>query len=111
MQLILWVFRAVILFALASFAVLNIMQVPVDFFFQKIEAPLVLILLAFFICGAIFGLLSVTGTYFRQRREISRLKRELAASEEKLRQNLSVLIESEEDTQNTSLVINPALSV
>jgi uncharacterized integral membrane protein len=38
---------------------------------------LVIALLAFFIGGVILGALSLLGVIFRQRREISRLKREL----------------------------------
>ena len=39
------------------------------------EAPLVIILLAFFSGGAILGVLSLLGVIYRQRREIARLKR------------------------------------
>jgi len=39
---------------------------------------LVIVLLVFFASGAILGILSVVGVIFRQRREIFRLKREMA---------------------------------
>ena len=42
---------------------------------KKQEAPLVIVLLAFFAGGAVLGVLSVMGVIYRQRREISRLKR------------------------------------
>ncbi len=42
------------------------------------QAPLVLALLAFFVGGVIIGALSLLGVLFRQRREISRLKKAAA---------------------------------
>ena len=43
------------------------------------EAPLVLVLLAFFLLGALLGVLACFSRWLRQRREILRLKRELRA--------------------------------
>ena len=43
------------------------------------EAPLVLMLLAFFALGALLGVLACLSRWFRQRREVLRLKRELRA--------------------------------
>ena len=43
------------------------------------EAPLVLVLLAFFVLGALLGVLACFSRWLRQRREILRLKRELRA--------------------------------
>ena len=39
------------------------------------QAPLVIVLLLFFVGGALLGALSLVGVLFRQRREISRLRR------------------------------------
>ena len=46
------------------------------------QAPLVVLLLAFFAGGAVLGALSLVGTIFRQRREISQLKRALGKAEQ-----------------------------
>ena len=71
-----WVVRLIIFVALTLFAILNTEPVSLRFFAGYVwQAPLVLVLLAFFIGGVILGALSLLGVIFRQRREISRLKR------------------------------------
>ena len=74
-----WVARLIIFVFLVVFAMQNTAQVTLtlapDYQWQ---APLVILLLAFFAGGAILGLLSLLGMIFGQRREISRLKRMLA---------------------------------
>ena len=45
-------------------------------------APLVALLLAFFVAGAVFGLLAMLGAHIAQRREIARLRRETAPAED-----------------------------
>lgn len=71
-----WAIRLIIFAFLLVFAIQNTDPVNLHFFFdQAWQAPLVIVLLAFFAGGAILGVLSVAGVLFRQRREISRLKR------------------------------------
>lgn len=71
-----WAVRFIIFAFLLVFAIQNTDPVNLHFFFdQAWQAPLVIVLLAFFAGGAILGVLSVAGVLFRQRREISRLKR------------------------------------
>lgn len=45
----------------------------------SLSAPLVIFLLGFFVLGVVFGLLTAVPSWFRGRREIARLKKELAA--------------------------------
>lgn len=74
-----WALRLVIFCVLAAFAFQNTQ--PVDLHLlpsQSWQAPLVIVLLAFFVVGALLGVLSLLGVIYRQRREISRLKREQA---------------------------------
>jgi uncharacterized integral membrane protein len=73
-----WVLRFIIVSFLIVFAIQNtelvILRVMPGYFW---EAPLVVVLLAFFAAGAVLGVLSVLGIIYRQRREVVRLKREL----------------------------------
>lgn len=73
-----WAIRLVIFAFLLVFAVQNTDPVSLNFLLgQTWQAPLVIVLLAFFCSGAVLGVLSLLGVIYRQRREISRLKREL----------------------------------
>ena len=55
----------------------NTGPVSVRFFLDTAwQAPLIIIVLAFFAGGAALGVLSLLGTVFGLRREVSRLKRE-----------------------------------
>ena len=74
-----WAVRLIIFSFLLVFAIGNTQPTTLHFILDYAwEAPLVIVLLAFFAGGAILGVLSVVGVIFRQRREISRLKREAA---------------------------------
>lgn len=75
-----WAIRLIIFVVLLVFAVQNTDPVSLRFFTGQVwEAPLVLILLGFFVGGVVLGALSLLGVIFRQRREISRLKRSASA--------------------------------
>ena len=77
MRVMLWGCRIFIFLFLLAFALKNSDLVSVRFFFDTVwQAPLVIIVLAFFAGGAALGVLSLLGTVFGLRREVSRLKRE-----------------------------------
>lgn len=79
MTVLTWVVRLIIFSLLLVFAIRNTQPISLQLILDHVwEAPLVIVLLAFFGGGAILGLLSVVGVVLRQRREISRLKREVA---------------------------------
>jgi len=79
MTFLTWAIRLIIFSFLVLFAIQNTEPVSLHLLLdQAWEAPLVIVLLGFFAGGAMLGVLSVVGVIFRQRREISRLKRELA---------------------------------
>jgi len=71
----------VILFILFfGFALKNTQEVDLRFFLDyELRGPLVLMLLAFFIAGAALGILALTPTVFRQRRERSQHKNTIQA--------------------------------
>ena len=72
-----WAIRAIIFVFLVVFATQNTDPVSLRLLPGAIwQAPLVIALLVFFVGGVIIGALSLLGVIFRQRREISRLKRE-----------------------------------
>ena len=76
MRALMWGCRIFIFLFLLAFALKNSDPVSVRFFFDSAwQAPLIIIVLAFFAGGAALGALSLLGTVFGLRREVSRLKR------------------------------------
>ncbi|MGN6388655.1 MAG: LapA family protein [Burkholderiaceae bacterium] len=77
------VFRilAVILFIVFfGFALKNTQEVALRFFLDyELRGPLVLILLGFFVVGAVLGIIAVMPTLFRYRREAARQRKTAAA--------------------------------
>jgi len=62
-----------------GFALKNTDEVVLQLYFNyQTKSPLILMLLAFLIVGAIFGVLAMTATVLHYRRELSRLKITLA---------------------------------
>jgi uncharacterized integral membrane protein len=77
MRALLWACRIFIFLFLLAFALKNTDPVNVRFFLDAAwQAPLIIVVLAFFAAGAAFGVLSLIGTVFSLRREVSRLKRD-----------------------------------
>ena len=77
MRALLWCCRIFIFLFLVAFALKNTEPVNVRFFLDTAwQAPLIIIVLAFFAGGAALGVLSQLGTVFGLRRELSKLKRE-----------------------------------
>lgn len=72
---------AVILFVIFfGFALKNTEEVVLRFFLNyEIKSPLVLLLLGFFATGAALGVLAMTPTVFRYRRDLSKQKKAIAA--------------------------------
>lgn len=78
MRYLAWLLRAVLFFVLLGFAVKNDQPVVLRYFLgYEWQASLVVILLVFFAVGVGVGMLALLGNIFRQRKEISILKREL----------------------------------
>lgn len=74
-----WTVRLLVFLFLLAFAVKNVDPVTLKFYFELAwQAPLIVLLLAFFAAGTAFGLAAVLATLFSQRRELLRAKRELA---------------------------------
>ena len=76
MRIVSWTIRLVLFVLLVAFAAKNLEPVTLRFYFDiALKAPLVVLLFGFFAAGALLGILAVTGTLLRQRREIARLRR------------------------------------
>jgi lipopolysaccharide assembly protein A len=82
MQAVIWIGRIVLMLVLVWFAVKNAQPVTLygvlDYNWQ---APLVLILLMFFIGGALFGVLAAFGTVFRLKRQLAQVRKQLKKAE------------------------------
>lgn len=78
MRAIAWILRIVLFLALFLLALKNTDTVSLHLYFDQVwRAPLILVLLVFFVAGAAIGVLATLATVFRQRRAIAQLQREL----------------------------------
>lgn len=79
MKVLAWAIRIVLFLFLLIFAVQNTESVNLRFVLGYVwQAPLVILLLAFFAAGALLGMLAVLGHVFSARREIAVLQKQLA---------------------------------
>jgi uncharacterized integral membrane protein len=79
MRYISWLFQMLVFIILLGFALKNGQPVTLHYFFgYEWQSSLVIALLLFFTVGAVLGILATLGIWFRQRREIARLKREIS---------------------------------
>lgn len=77
-----WLLRAVLFIMLFGFAVKNDQPVTLRYFFgYEWQTSLVVVLLIFFAAGAVVGVLAMFASLLRQRREITRLKRDVRLKE------------------------------
>jgi lipopolysaccharide assembly protein A len=77
LRVVTWILRLVLFALLFGFALKNTDPVSLHFYFDYAwSAPLILLLLFFFVGGVIVGWTAGIGKVFRQRREIVNLKRE-----------------------------------
>ena len=82
MRAVTWVCRILIFLFLLAFAIKNTETVNVRFILDSSwQAPLIIVLLVFFAGGAALGVLSLLGTVFGLRREITQLKRTAKTNE------------------------------
>ena len=82
MRIVAWAIRLVVLVLLIAFAAKNVEPVTLRFYFDlAFQAPLVVLLFAFFAAGALFGVLALVLPLLRQRREISFLRKRVPPEE------------------------------
>ena len=76
MRILTWAIRIALFVLLLAFAAKNTDPVTLRFYFGLAwQAPLIALLLAFFAGGIALGLMAMFGSWFAQRRELSRLQR------------------------------------
>jgi uncharacterized integral membrane protein len=76
MRLLTWAIRLALFLLLLAFAAKNVEPVTLRFYFDlALQTPLVVALFAFFVAGALFGMLALLGPLLSQRRRISKLKK------------------------------------
>ena len=76
MRYVLWAVRILVFVAVLTFAAKNSDPVTVRYYLgTQWQAPLIFVLLIAFTLGAVSGVVACLGHLYRQRREISRLKR------------------------------------
>src|SRR6266446_2538748 len=76
MKSIYWALRLFLVILLAGFFIKNADPIIVRFYLgYQWNAPLALIMLLFFVAGVIIGLVVLSGTIFRLRRELAGLRR------------------------------------
>ena len=83
MRYLLWLAAPLVFLFFVTLAVKNLDVVPVRYFLgYEWRAPLIFVLLIFFVVGAVLGIFAMLGHIVRQRREITVLKRELGTKRE-----------------------------
>jgi lipopolysaccharide assembly protein A len=81
-RLLTWAVRLLVFVLLLAFAAKNVQPVTLRFYFDlALQAPLIVVLFAFFAAGALFGILALVGTLLRQRRELGLLRKRLPPQE------------------------------
>jgi lipopolysaccharide assembly protein A len=76
-QYLSWIIRLLIVVLLAGFAFQNAEVVSLSYFGYAWRAPIILIILAFFIAGVFAALLAISPTLYKQKREVAALNRAL----------------------------------
>jgi lipopolysaccharide assembly protein A len=80
MRYLSWIFGTILFFLTLGLAVKNSDSVVLRYYLgYQWQAPLVVVLFAAFFSGAIAGIVASLGFMFKQRREIARLRREVAS--------------------------------
>jgi len=80
MKFVVRILAAILFVLFFGFALKNAHEVTLRFFLNnEWHTPLALLLLAFFAAGAVLGVLAMTPTVFRKRRELNKYKAALSA--------------------------------
>jgi uncharacterized integral membrane protein len=92
MRYLVWVLRLIVFVLVLLFALKNTGPVDVNFFADHVVTgvPLIVVMLAVFILGIIFGVLLALPSIMRRRRESNKLRRELARIQEAARRSAVV---------------------
>lgn len=79
MKILFRVFAVLLFIVFFGFALKNTQEVALDLFLgYEMRGPLVLLLLGFFVSGAVLGVMAMMPMLFRARRELSKHKKTIA---------------------------------
>ncbi|HEY9279944.1 MAG TPA: lipopolysaccharide assembly protein LapA domain-containing protein [Eoetvoesiella sp.] len=80
MRYLVWVLRFLVFILVLLFALKNTDPVDVNFYADHVvkSVPLIVVMLVVFVLGVVFGLLVTAPAIMRRRREVKKLKRDLA---------------------------------
>ncbi|QBC45271.1 LapA family protein [Iodobacter fluviatilis] len=93
-----WLIKFILFVIMFGFAMHNAEPVVLKFFLGYFwQAPLALLLLVFFVVGAVFGLLAAFSKIIRLRREVVSLKKELRARQTVVDLTPDLLVEQPRD--------------
>ena len=82
MRIVTWAIRLIVFVLLIAFAAKNVEPVTLRSYFDlALQAPLVVLLFAFFAAGTLFGVLALVMPLLRQRREIALLRKRVPPEE------------------------------
>lgn len=98
MKILIWTVRFAILLVLVWFSVKNAEIVTLHAYPYSWQAPLVLIILAFFASGVLLGLLASLGSIWKLKREVNSLKRDIKARDNAAAQQASVAVGTSQST-------------
>jgi len=84
MRYLVWALRLLVFLAVLMFALKNTDPVTVRFYADHLvtEVPLIVVMLACFVIGTLFGLLLTVPAGIRRRRELTRIRRDLERARE-----------------------------
>lgn len=87
MRYLVWVLRLLVFVVVLLFALKNTEPVKVSFFadYALMDIPLIVVMLVSFLLGLLLGLLLMILTIMRKKREIAKLKRDVARLEDSLK--------------------------
>ena len=82
MKLLAWLVRICLFLVFFAFALLNTSLVKLNYVLGEWQAPLALVLLAFFIAGVLLGITVILPSVFRYRRDLKKAKSALPVVQE-----------------------------
>lgn len=102
MKLIFRLFALVLFIVFFDFALKNTDEVTLNFFWgSQARSPMILLLLAFFVVGVALGVLAMTTTVLRYRRELGRLRKD---AEQKQQEAAAVTRQREQPPPPESII-------
>lgn len=87
MRYLVWILRLLVFVLILLFALKNTGTVSVNFYADHVATgvPLIVVMLVAFVLGVVFGLLLTVPSVMRRRREVKKLRRDIARLQDRLK--------------------------